>query len=207
VPITGVTRLKLRGIVLDSFEWNKVAAALIVGALLYKVVEISAESVVHAEAPAETAYAVAVADEGTAETTMTAEVVVADAGPTLEELLATGSAEKGARVFRRCAACHSADNGGAHKVGPNLWNVVGGPHAHAADYGYSDAMASVGGNWDYAALDAFLANPAGAIPGNKMPFAGLRKPAERADVILYLRAQSDNPVPLPAVEAESEGEM
>jgi len=191
---------------LDSFEWNKVAAALIVGALLYKVVEISADSVVHAEAPAETAYAIAVADEGGAGAAAVAETVVADAGPTLAELLATGSAEKGARVFRRCAACHSVDNGGGHKVGPNLWNVVGGPHAHAADYGYSDAMSAGEGNWDYEALDAFLQNPSSAIPGNKMPFAGLRKPAERADVILYLRDHADNPAPLPAVEAEAEAE-
>ena len=170
---------------MDSFEWNKVAAALIVGALLYKVVEISADAVVHAEAPAETAYAIAVPEEAGAGAAAVEETVVADAGPTLEELLVSGSADKGARVFRRCAACHGVDAGGGHKVGPNLYNIVGGAKASAEGYGYSDALTAVGGEWDYAALDAFLESPAGSIPGNKMPFAGLRKPAERADVILH----------------------
>jgi len=100
-------------------------------------------------------------------------------------------------VFKKCKACHTADQGGPNRVGPNLWNVVGGPKAHAEDFSYSDAITGLGGEWTYADLDAYLTKPKDFAPGTKMTFAGLKKPKDRAAVISYLRTLSDSPKPLP----------
>ncbi|WP_119461203.1 c-type cytochrome [Rhodospirillaceae bacterium SYSU D60014] len=112
-------------------------------------------------------------------------------------LLANADPANGEKIARRCAACHSFEQGGPNKVGPNLWNVVGAPHGHAEGYNYSDAIAGIEGPWTYEQLDAFLANPREYAPGTKMTFAGIRKPEDRADLIAWLRSLSDNPQPLP----------
>jgi len=112
-------------------------------------------------------------------------------------LIAAADPAAGQAIAKKCNTCHTFDKGAPAKVGPNLWNVVGGPHAHMEGFSYSEAMKSSGGTWDYAALDQFLTNPKAYIPGTKMGFAGLKKPEDRAAVIAYLRTLSDNPVPLP----------
>ena len=111
-------------------------------------------------------------------------------------LLAQADLDEGAKAARKCAACHSFEEGGANKIGPPLWDIVGREIA-ALDFAYSDALAGKVGSWDYQALDGFLAEPREWAPGTKMAFAGLRKPEERADVILYLRSLSNEPAPLP----------
>jgi cytochrome c len=114
-------------------------------------------------------------------------------------LLAKADPAKGQKDAAVCGACHSFDKGGPNKIGPNLWNVVGGPHAHKEDFNYSAAMKALHDKvWTYDELSAFLSGPAAHIPGTKMTFAGLRKADQRADVIAYLRTLSDNPQPLPA---------
>ncbi len=120
----------------------------------------------------------------------------ADAGG-LAAQFASVDAEQGAKVFRKCQACHSIDEGGKHKVGPNLWNVVGAPIAGKDGFNYSSALAGHGGEWSYDTLAAYLTNPKGFAPGNKMSFAGLKKPEDRAAVILYLRDHTESPPPLP----------
>jgi len=114
-------------------------------------------------------------------------------------LLANANADNGRTIMTRaCAACHSWNDGGRNAVGPNLYGVIGGPHAHRSDFTYSPAMAGLKDkNWDYEALNAFLLRPAGAIPGTRMAFAGLSQAQQRADVIAYLRTQAATPVPLP----------
>ena len=111
-------------------------------------------------------------------------------------LLAQADVDEGAKAGRKCAACHSFDEGGANKIGPPLWGVIGRDIA-ALDFAYSDALAEKEGAWDYQALDAFLAEPRDWAPGTKMAFAGIREPEERADIILYLRSLSNEPAPLP----------
>jgi cytochrome c len=114
-------------------------------------------------------------------------------------LLAKADPAKGQKDTTVCQACHSFDKGGPNKIGPNLWNVVGGPHAHKEDYSYSAAMKALHDKpWTYDALNEFLSGPQAHIPGTKMTFAGLKKADQRADVIAYLRTLSDNPQPLPA---------
>jgi cytochrome c len=89
------------------------------------------------------------------------------------------------------------DKGGRHKVGPNLWDVVGRAKAGAGGYKFSRALAGLGGAWTFEDLDAYLAKPKAFAPGTKMTFNGVKKAADRAAVILYLRSLSDSPKPLP----------
>ena len=110
-------------------------------------------------------------------------------------------ATKGEQVFKKCAACHNADKGGANALGPNLWGTLGKPHGHVAGFAYSDALKGKPGNWDFASLSEWLANPKKYAPGTKMTFAGLSNPQDRADVIAFLNVRSDSPLPLPAAPA------
>jgi len=114
-------------------------------------------------------------------------------------LLANANVQNGQAIMgRQCAACHTWTEGGRNAVGPNLYAVIGGPHAHKDDFNYSPAMKALHDkSWDYEALNAFLLRPAGAIPGTRMAFAGISQAQARADVIAYLRTQAATPVPLP----------
>jgi cytochrome c len=113
-------------------------------------------------------------------------------------LIAAADVAQGEKVFGKCKSCHTVNEGGANGVGPNLWNVVGGPHAHIDGFNYSAAMAAMHDRkWSYEELDAFLLSPKSYAPGTKMTFAGLSKPEDRAAVIAYLRTLSNNPLPLP----------
>lgn len=112
-------------------------------------------------------------------------------------LLAAAKADDGAKVFRKCAACHAAEKGAKHKVGPALWDVIGRSAGKAEGFNYSGAMAKVGKEWSYDTLDVFLKSPKDFAPGNKMTFVGLPDAFERAAAIAYLRSLSDSPKPLP----------
>jgi cytochrome c len=116
----------------------------------------------------------------------------------LGALLAAADPAAGEKDAKKCAVCHNFDQGGAAKLGPPLWGVLGRDIASVDGFKYSDALASKDGAWDYDKLDAFLTNPREWAPGTKMAFAGVKKPAERADIISFLRSLSDNPEPLPA---------
>ncbi len=123
---------------------------------------------------------------------------VADAAPTAISLLASADVAKGEAQYKKCAACHTINKGGANGIGPNLYGIVGAKHAHSAGFAYSDAIKSKPGNWDFAALDQWLEAPKAYAPGTKMSFAGISKPQDRAALIAYLNTQSDAPLPLPA---------
>lgn len=126
----------------------------------------------------------------------------AAAAKPIEFYLASADVAKGEQVFKKCAACHNADKGGANALGPNLWGVLGKPHGHVAGFAYSDALKGKAGNWDWNSLNEWLSSPKAYAPGTKMTFAGLSKPEDRANVIAFLNARSDSPLPLPAAPAE-----
>ena len=113
----------------------------------------------------------------------------------LAERLAAASPEKGEKTFKRCRACHTVEDGGAHGNGPNLWGVVDRPVASADGFAkYSDALLAAGGVWSVERIDAFLTNPHEDIEGTRMPFIGLDKPQARADLIAYLNGNSPSPL-------------
>jgi cytochrome c len=115
----------------------------------------------------------------------------------LSALLGAADPAAGEKVFGKCKACHTVEQGGKNKVGPNLWNVVGRSKASVDGFSYSTALSDHGGEWSYDDLNAFLTSPKDYAPGTKMTYAGLKKATDRAAVIKYLREQSDSPKPLP----------
>tara|TARA_R110000868_G_scaffold192504_16_gene437003 strand:+ start:4018 stop:4638 length:621 start_codon:yes stop_codon:yes gene_type:complete len=127
------------------------------------------------------------------------------AGPSLNTLLASADVAAGEKVFAKCAACHTVNQGGANGIGPNLWATVGKAHGHVAGFAYSEALKSVPGNWTFEAMDKWLKSPREYAPGTKMTFAGLGNPADRANLIAWLNTQGSN-LPLPAADAEPEAE-
>lgn len=116
----------------------------------------------------------------------------------LAGLLADADPAKGKKVFKKCAACHTVDDGGKNKVGPNLWNIVNRTIASHEGFAYSDAMAALEGVWDWDRLSDFIADPKGSVPGTKMAFKGVSKDGDRADVLAYLRSLSTEPAALPS---------
>ncbi len=124
------------------------------------------------------------------------------AAPTYAQLLQDASAEAGAKVARKCKSCHVMTKGGANRVGPAMWNIVGAEIAGRADYSYSKAMAAMEGTWGYEELDAYISQPKEYVPGTKMSFAGIKDADDRANLIVYLRSLSDAPLPLPVTATE-----
>lgn len=131
----------------------------------------------------------------------------AAAGPSLNTLLASADVAKGEKVFAKCAACHTINQGGANGVGPNLYGTLGEPIGQGkGGFAFSDALKKVGGTWTFEAMDKWLKSPRDFAPGTKMTFAGLGNAEDRANIIAYLNAQGSN-LPLPAADAApAEGE-
>jgi cytochrome c len=115
----------------------------------------------------------------------------------LPVLLASADPAKGQAAAKKCVSCHTFGKGEPNKIGPNLYNVVGRPKAAAEGFAFSAALKGKGGDWTFENLDAFIANPKGYAPGTIMAFAGVGNPKERADLLRYMQASADNPVPLP----------
>jgi len=115
--------------------------------------------------------------------------------------MAKADAAKGEQVFKKCTACHNADQGGANALGPNLWGVLGEPVGKGKGFAFSPALAEKGGTWNFDNLSEWLASPKKFAPGTKMTFAGLSNPQDRADVIAFLNAHGPAPQPLPAAPA------
>lgn len=115
-------------------------------------------------------------------------------------LLPTADAAKGAEVFKKCASCHTVTQGGAAGVGPNLYGIVGAKHGNQAGFAYSDALIGKPGPWSFEAMNDWLTSPKAYAPGTKMSFAGLSKPEDRANLLVYLNGLGSN-LPLPAAPA------
>lgn len=115
----------------------------------------------------------------------------------LGTLLASADAERGKGTAKLCVSCHTFEPGGANRVGPNLWGVVGRDVGGKGGYAYSPALSGHPGAWTYEELDRYLASPARAIPGNKMAFNGVRNPKDRANLLAYLATLGGARVPIP----------
>ncbi|WP_243375473.1 c-type cytochrome [Sandarakinorhabdus cyanobacteriorum] len=183
---------------MDSFEWNKIFGGLLAGLLAVLCVSIVSDMMFARHLPEKPGYEVAGVEEGPAEGAPAAE-----AEKPAAFYLASADVAKGEAVFKKCAACHNVDPGGANGTGPALHGVVGRGIAAAPGFGYSDALAGMKGkSWDWDALWGWLKSPKAYAAGNKMSFAGIAKPEDRAAVIAYLNSKSASPLPLPAAPAE-----
>ena len=179
---------------MDSFEINKIVAAVLMVALLVIGIGKLSDVIFHVETPETPGYKVEVEQVSTtsSSTTTTAEEKV-----DIAALMAMGDIASGEKIFKKCAACHSIIKGGKNAIGPALYNVVGRKVGAVEDYKYSKALAAYEKEWTIEELNGYLTKPAKWIKGTKMAFAGLRKEADRASVIKYLNENSDSPVPLP----------
>ena len=179
---------------MDSFEVNKIIAAVLLVALLVIGIGKISDLVFFIEKPEKAGYKVELPDtENSSQSVKAAEVKEVD----ISALLALGTVEHGEKVFKKCTACHVVNKGGANKIGPVLYGVLGRQVAAISDYKYSKAMANYDKNWTFEEMNGYLRKPQSYIKGTKMAFAGLRKEKDRASVILYLNQNSDNPLPLP----------
>ena len=179
-----------------NIETNKIAGAVF-GALLFVVgVNIIAGGLFAPQKPAVPGYDLPAPEEGAA----AAGAAPAAPAEPLPVLLAKADPAKGQNAAKKCAACHTFEKGGANKVGPNLYGVVGRTLASHGGFNYSAALKGKGGEWSYEAINEFVHNPKGYAPGTIMAFAGVAKPDERADILAYLRTLSDAPVAFPAAQ-------
>lgn len=173
---------------MDSFEWNKIAGAVLACLLVYIGVQNLGAALYHVDPANPQAYVVeGVVEEGAIPAATQAAVEVVP----IAELLATASIEKGAKIAKKCISCHSFESGGANKIGPALHGIVGSEVAKIAGFNYSAALTALGGRWDYEALNGFLESPKKYVAGTNMAFVGLRKPKDRADIIAYLDSLKD----------------
>ena len=177
---------------MDSFEINKIIAAILITVLIVFGIGKISDILYDVKKPDVQGYKVEVNVDSTI-----AKQASADSQVNIAALLALGTTEQGKKVFKKCAACHSTKQGGKNKIGPALYSVVGRMAGGVSDYKYSKALVSYGKEWSFEELNGFLLKPSSWIKGNKMGFAGLKKDEDRASVILYMNENSDNPKPLP----------
>lgn len=173
-------------------NFNTVAGCVLASALFAMVVGKVSNAVVHPHKLDKPA--IAVVDEAP---TALAAAPAAELPP-IGPLLAKANVEAGKAIFmKQCFTCHTIDKGGANKVGPNQWDIVGRKKASHEGFSYSSALQAKGGEWTYEDIDHMIFKPQAYVKGTKMAFAGLAKEQDRADVIAYLRTMADAPKPLP----------
>ena len=180
---------------MDSFEINKIVAAILMVALLIIGIGKISDVIFYVEKPKTPAYLVEVEQASATDTQSNSET--AEEKIDIAALMAMGDLATGEKVFKKCAACHSIAKGGKNNIGPALYNVVGRKVGAIDDYKYSSALSEYGKEWSFEELNGYLIRPAKWIKGTKMAFAGLRKEKDRASVILYLNQNSDSPLSLP----------
>ena len=179
---------------MDSFEVNKIIAAVLLVALIVIGLGKLSDVIFHVKKPEKAGYKVLVTENTSSQ----------NSGENKKEekidisaLLAMGSVEHGEKVFKKCSACHVVNKGGKNKIGPVLYGVLGRKVGSVENYKYSKALANYDKAWTFEEMNGYLIKPQKHIKGTKMAFAGLRKEKDRASVILYLNKNSDNPLPLP----------
>jgi cytochrome c len=171
---------------------NKIIVSIALALILIVGINKVADVIFYTEKPEKSAYQVVNSDTSSTVTTTDA----SSESESIMVLFASTSATEGAKIFKKCAACHSIAEGGANKIGPALWGVLGRKAGAVADYKYSKAMAAHGKAWSFEEMNGFLIKPKDWIKGTKMSFAGLKNAKERAAVILYMNSNTSDPLPL-----------
>jgi cytochrome c len=179
---------------MDSFELNKIIAAILMVTLLVIGLGKFSDIIFHVEKPKKPGYEIEIEQ---ATTISSSAKTVVEEKIDIAVLMAMGDIVSGEKIFKKCAACHSIVKGGKNKIGPALYNVVGRKVGKVMNYKYSKALAAYDKEWNFEELNGFLIKPAKWVKGTKMAYAGLRKEKDRASIIKYLNQNSDNPLPLP----------
>ena len=174
---------------------NKIIVSIVLAVILILGINKITDAIFYVEKPEKSAYQVA-------EITTTANTTTAETASENSEsgniiaLFASTNTSDGAKVFKKCAACHSIVQGGGNKIGPALWGVLGRQAGSISDYKYSKGMVAHGKTWSFEEMNGFLIKPKDWVKGTKMSFAGLKNVKDRAAIILYMNENSDNPLPL-----------
>ncbi len=177
----------------DSLFLNKAAASILLSGIAFMMAGFVAKGLVTTKELKHTAIKIDVPTQSTA-----APAAKPAALPPIAPLLVKADPSQGEAFMNKvCVACHTWNKGGPAKVGPNLYGIVGAPHAHMAGFDYSAGLKAIKGPWTYAELNQWLSNPRSVVEGTRMSYAGIDSAKTRADVIAYLRTLSPNPEPLP----------
>ena len=181
---------------MSGLEVNKILASIIFAILIVTLIGHFGDLLIDTDhhEQKETAYKIDVEEVPSSDDVSVKKEEVIEP---ISALLTSASLENGEKLFKKCATCHNYEKGGANKVGPQLWNLINRPKANVEGFAYSKALAEYGGEWGYEELAEFLYKPKKYIKGTKMNFAGLKKVKDRADIVYFLREQSDSPIPLP----------
>ena len=174
---------------------NKIIVSIVFAIILILGINKITDVIFYVEKPEKSAYQVAsiATDDSSASTETNS---VSSGSGDIMAMFASVSAAEGAKVFKKCAACHSINEGGSNKIGPALWGVLGRSVGSVPDYKYSKAMVAYGKNWSFEEMNGFLIKPKEWIKGTKMSFAGLKKAEDRAAVILYMNENTNSPLQL-----------
>ncbi len=171
---------------------NKIIVSIVLAVFLVLGINKIADSIFYVEKLEKSAYQV----ESVTTVASTASAEASSQTGNIMAIFASTSVAEGAKVFTKCAACHSIAEGGKNKIGPALWGVLGRQAGSLPDYKYSKAMAAHGKKWSFEEMNGFLIKPKDWIKGTKMSYAGLKSEKERAAVILYMNENTNNPLPL-----------
>lgn len=183
---------------MSAFDFNKIIAAIIIAIIVVVIIDKVGNIIINPDKNKlqETAYKIDItkSDDNLAVSKALTDNIAIDS---ISGLLASSSLENGEKIYKKCGSCHNYKKDSKSKIGPSLWNIINQPKGNATGFAYSKALIEFGGNWNYEELNNFLYNPKEYIKGTKMNFVGLKKNQDRADLILWLRQLSDNPIPLP----------
>jgi len=174
---------------------NKIIVSIVFAIILVLGINKVADVIFYVEKPEKSAYQVATTTTVTSTTSAETGSVSSESG-NIMALFASTSAADGAKVFKKCLACHSIEKGDPNKIGPNIFGVLNRKAGSISDYKYSKAMAAYGKVWSFEEMNGFLTKPKDWIKGTKMSFMGLKSAKDRAAVILYMNENTDNPLPL-----------
>ena len=182
---------------MSGIEFNKIIASIIIAIILFVIIGIIGNLLVNADKinNQEVAYKIDIPDDSADNVEINSESALA-LDP-ISPLLVSASLQNGEKLYKKCGTCHNYKKDSKSKVGPNLWDLIDRKKGSVSGFAYSQALIDHGGKWTYEELNGFLLKPKEYIQGTKMNFSGLKDVQDRADLILWLRKQSDNPYPLP----------
>ena len=182
---------------MSGFEINKIIASILVAIIIFVIIGFVGNFIVKINYNESLVKAYKIDLPETSADSTIQKATNDEMVESISSLLASASLERGEKISNKCGACHNYKKGSKSKIGPNLWDLINRPKASVSGFAYSKSLSEYGGKWTFEELNEFLYKPKKYISGTKMNFAGLKDVKDRANLILWLKQQSDNPIPLP----------